>query len=277
MLAIATVAGMYVAHQRQKTAASRGLASEAASHLDDRSLAMLLSIESRRIADTVESRRARLTTIQRLANVEAFLWGHTDAVTKAVFSPDGETILSAGWDDRIIFWSAVTHQPIGQPVAAPRNLVSVAFDADGSRFGSASSGLVVVWDTKTRKPMGDPLHEEGDFTHVAFSPNGKLIAASTEPYGGHPSHVFVWDVASHKPVGEPILGSNFTFSPDNARLAVARYTDVVLYDIRYRRGVQRPLAGHTKNITWWLRDPKTRRLLFGCGNSEATGNVDGPR
>ncbi len=249
VLAIATAAGMYVAHQRQKTAASRALASEAASHLDDRSLAMLLSIESRRIADTVESRRALLTTIQRLPNVEAFLWGHTDAVTKAVFSPDGRTILSAGWDDRIIFWNAVTHQPIGQPVAAPKNLVSVAFDADGSRFGSASSGSVVVWDSKTRKPIGDPLHADGDFTHVAFSPDGKLIAASTEAYGGHPSHVFVWDVTSRQPVGEPILGSNFAFSPDNALLAVARYTDLVLYDIRSRRDVRRPLTGHTKNIS----------------------------
>ena len=106
MLALATVAGVYVAHQRQKIAGSRGLASEAASHVDDPSLAMLLSIEARRIADTVESRRALLTTIQRLPNVEAFLWGHTDAVTKAVFSPDGQTILSAGWDDRIILWNA---------------------------------------------------------------------------------------------------------------------------------------------------------------------------
>jgi WD40 repeat protein len=249
VLATATAAGMYVAHQRQKTAASRALASEAASHLDDRSLAMLLSIESRRIADTVESRRALLTTIQRLPNVEAFLWGHTDAVTRAVFSPDGQTILSAGWDDRIIVWNAVTHQPIGQAVAGPRNLVSVAFAPDGSRFGSASSGSVIVWDTKTRKPIGDPLHADGDFTHMAFSPDGKLIAASTEAYGGHPSHVFVWDVTSHQPVGEPILGSNFAFSPDSALLAVARYTDLVLYDIRSRRDVQRPLTGHTKNIS----------------------------
>ena len=249
VLAIATAAGMYAAHQRQKIAGSRGLASEAASHVDDPSLAMLLSIESRRIADTVESRRALLTTIQRLPNVEAFLWGHTDAVTKAVFSPDGQTILSAGWDDRIIFWNAATHQPIGQPIAAPKSLVSVAFDANGSRFASASSGSVVVWDSETCKPIGDPIHAAGDLTHVAFSPDGKLIAASTEAYGGHPSQVFVWDVASHQPIGEPIPGSNFAFSPDNALLAVARYADLFLYDIRSRRGVKRPLGGHTKNIT----------------------------
>jgi len=51
--------------------------------VDDRSLAMLLSIESGRIADTVESKRSLLTAIQRVANAEAFLWGHTNAVDES--------------------------------------------------------------------------------------------------------------------------------------------------------------------------------------------------
>ena len=242
VLGLAAVAGMYIAHQRQKTAASRALASEATSHLDDRSLAMLLSIESRRIADTVESRRALLATIQRVPNAEAFLWGHTDAVTKAEFSPDGRTILSAGWDNRIIFWSAATHQIIGQPVAGPKNLVSVAFNADGSQFASTASGSVVIWDTKSRQPVGQPLTAEEDFAHVAFSPNGKLIAASTEAYGGHPSHVFVWDVASHHLIGEPIPGSNLAFSPDDTLLAIARYENLILYDLKSHREVHNSLS-----------------------------------
>ena len=107
--------------------------------LDDRSLALLLSLESRRIADTVESRRSLLTTLQRVPHAEAFLWGHTDAVTQAVFSPDGQTVLSAGWDDRIILWSVSTRQPIGQPMAGPKGLVGVAFNPDGSQFASAGS------------------------------------------------------------------------------------------------------------------------------------------
>ena len=85
------IAGVFInkAHQRQKTGVSRTVASEATSQRDDRSLALLLSIESRRIADTVESRRSLLTALQHVPHVEGFLWGHTDAVTRAVFSPDG--------------------------------------------------------------------------------------------------------------------------------------------------------------------------------------------
>ena len=155
--------GLNMAHERQKIAASRALASEAISHVDDRSLAMLLSIESGRIADTVESKRALLTAIQRVANAEAFLWGHTDAVTKAVFSPDGQSVLSAGWDDRIVLWNATSHQPIGQPIPCPKGLVGVAFNPDGSQFASASSGSIVLWDTNSHQPIGEPFRAKEDF------------------------------------------------------------------------------------------------------------------
>lgn len=241
---------MNIAQQRQKTAASRALASEATSHLADRSLALLLSLESRRIADTVESRRSLLTAIQRVPHAEAFLWGHTAAVTKAVFSPDGQTVLSAGWDDRIVLWSVATHQQIGHPIAGLKGLVGVAFNPDGSRFASAASESILIWDTKTQKPVGQPLnYAKEDFIRVAFSPSGRLLAATTDAYGGHPARVFLWDVARHQLMGEPVEGANFAFSPDDSLLAIARYGDLILYDLRSHRVVKGPLTGHEKNIS----------------------------
>ena len=241
--------GMNMARQRQKTAASRALASEATSHVDDRSLALLLSLEARRIADTVESRRSLLSALQRVHPAETYLWGHTDAVTKAVLSPDSQIVLSAGWDDRIIMWNVSTRQPIGQPVPAPKNLVSVAFNRDGSQFASAGSGSVVIWDTRSQQRVGSPFEAKEDFNHVAFSSTGKLLAASTEAYGGHPARVFVWDVSSHQLIMEPIQGHTFAFSPDDAVLAIAQYEDLRLYDLRLHRIIKQPLTGHAKNIS----------------------------
>jgi WD40 repeat protein len=249
ILGLTAGVGIKMAHDRQKIAASRALASEAMSHVDDRSLAMLLSIESGRIADTVESRRALLAAIQRAPQVEAFLWGHTDAVTKAVFSPDGQSILSAGWDDRIVLWNATSHLPIGQPIPCPKGLVGVAFSPDGSQFASSSSGSIMLWDTKTRKPAGQALRAKEDFVHVGFSSKGDLLAASTEAYGGHPSVVFLWNLATRHLIGNPIPGANFAFSPDDSLLAVAQYGDLVLYDLRTHRAITKPLTGHGKNIS----------------------------
>jgi WD40 repeat protein len=266
ILGLTAAVGIKMAHDRQKIAASRALASEAMSHVDDRSLAMLLSIESGRIADTVESRRALLAAIQRAPQSEAFLWGHTDAVTKAVFSPDGRSILSAGWDDRIVLWNAASHQPIGQPIPCPKGLVGVAFNPDGSRFASASSGSIVVWDTKSRRPSGESLRAKEDFVHVGFSSKGDLIAASTEAYGGHPSRVYLWNLATHHLIGDPILGANFAFSPDDSILAVAQYGDLVFYDLRAHHAITKPLTGHPKNISSLSFSPD--------GSMVATGSED---
>lgn len=243
--------GMSLARQRQKTAASRALASEAASHLDDETdLALLLSLEARRIADTVESRRSLLTALQRIPGLAGFLWGHSDAVTKAVISPDGQTVLSAGWDDRIVLWSVSTHQAIGQPIAGPRDAVGVAFSPDGSRFASAGDGMIVIWDTSSHLPEGEPLKYAGEeFIHVAFSPNGKMLAASTDAYGAHPARIVLFDVATHGVVGSPIEGSTFAFSPDDTLLAIAQYENLALFDLRTHRATIKALTGHTRNIS----------------------------
>jgi WD40 repeat protein len=244
---IAAVA-LKVARDRQLIAVSRALASAAASPQDDRSLSMLLSLEARLKADTVESRRSLLASIQRVPNAEAFLWGHTDAATSAVFSPDGRTVLSAGWDDRLLIWSTATHQLLGQPIEAPKGLVGVAFSPDGARFAAAAKGTIVIWDTVSRQRVHELHNTDEEFEHVAFSPTGHLLAASTAAFGAHPSHVFLWDTASGTQVGEPILGSNFAFSADEGLLAIGRYEDLILFDLRSHREIPQPLTGHTKNI-----------------------------
>ena len=248
LLAMIAAAGLTMARQRQKIAASRALASEAVSHVTDRSLALLLSIESRRIADTVESRRSLLTSSQRLPSVEAFLWGHSDAVTKAVFSPDGKIVISAGWDNRIIFWSTATHRPIGQPLSTGRGLVSVAFNADGSQFAFSSYGSVVIRETASRKPPCPPFTANEEFVHVGFSSDGKLIAATTGAYGGHPSMVYVWNIASHQLIGNPIPGSTLAFDPQDSHLAIGQFEKLILYDLRANRIFHLPLEGLTRNI-----------------------------
>jgi len=251
LLALVAGIGMNMARQRQKIALSRALASVATSHLDDRSeLALLLSLEARRIADTVESRRSLLAALQHIPQDTVFLWGHKDSVTKAIFSPDGRTVLSVGWDNHIILWSVATHQAIGQPIAAPKGAVSVAFSPDGSQFASGGSGLILIWDTGSHQPVGEPFKYAGeDFTHVAFSPSGRMLAASTAAYGAHPSRVFLWDIASHRLFGSPIEGSTFAFSPDSILLAIAQYENLTLYDVRTHRAINKNFTGHTKNIS----------------------------
>jgi WD40 repeat protein len=274
------------AHQRQKVAASRALASEAASPLDDRSLGLLLSIESRRIADTVESRRSLLAAIQRVPHAQAFLWGHGDAITSAAFSPDGKTILSAGWDNQVILWNAATYQQIGPALKTSKDLVGVAFSPDGKQFAASAGGAVTMWDAASRAALGEPFKADEDFLHVAFSSTGKLLAANTAPYGAHPARVYVWDVATGKPFGDAILGSAFAFSPDDSLLAVADHENLQLYELRSHKAIGRPLTGHSKDITAIAFSPDAEVVaagaednsivLWGVKDQQVLGTLKGP-
>jgi WD40 repeat protein len=238
----------YAADQRQQIASSRALAA-ASSQAGDPALGILLALEAHRISDTVESRSALLSRLQEVRHVNAFLWGHTDGVTRAIYSPDGTTILSAGWDNQIILYNAATYAMLGKRIATPKGLVGVAIKEDGSQFASANQDLVGVWDTATQKMIGSPLSYPGEeFEHVGFSPDGKLLAASTAAYGGHPSKVIVWDLASRRVIASP-EGHCFAFSPDNSLLAICYYTDLRFFDLRTRKLLKQTLPGHSKNIS----------------------------
>jgi WD40 repeat protein len=247
-LGIIAALAIDAAHQRQRIAASRALASAASSPLDDRSLALLLSIESGRIVDTVESKRSLLAAIQRAPHAEAFLWGHSDAVTSAAFSPDGQSVLSAGWDNQLILWNAATYRQIGPAIKAPKDLVGVAFSPDGAKFAASAGGVVTLWDTASRAIIGAPFKADENFLHVAFSSTGKWLATNTAPYGAHPARVYVWNVTSGKQFGDPILGSTFAFNPDDSMIAIADHETLTLYDLGSHRMIGHALAGPSNDI-----------------------------
>ena len=257
-----------MSYQRQKTAASRALASEATSHLDDRPLALLLSMEARRIADTVESRRSLLTALQRVPHAEAFLWGHTDAVTRAVFSPDGQTVLSAGWDDRMILWRVSTRQPIGQPVEGPKSLVGVAFNPDGSQFASAGSASVVIWDTGSRQPVGAPFttDRKEQFEKVVSRSVGNCLPPVRPPLAVTRLR---WCCGMWPPANGSGSRSKEPASPSVPMILCWRSHDIKNWFSTIFAPIDwshRPLNGHPENITSVAFSPD--------GTTVATGSSD---
>ena len=164
--------------------------------------------------------------------------------------------------------------------------VSVAFNPDGSRFASAGNKSIVMWDTSSEQPVGAPFtYQEEQFVQVAFSISGKVLAASTDAYGGHPSSVILWDVASRQPIGnrskDPTLPS--------ARMTLCwRYPDITnsfsmafapiacahdLSPATPRIFVRLRSAGVRRS---WLPGPKTTRLWFGMSKATPAGYVGRP-
>jgi WD40 repeat protein len=151
------------------------------------------------------------------------LAGHTDAVYALAFSPNGQTLATAGYDRLIHLWK-LPAAPGAKPDRTLRDhsdtIYALAFRPDGLRLASASADRSVkVWDPAT----GQRLHTLRDSTDwvytVAWNPRTGQLAA-----GGVDKALRVWELtadggklvraafAHEKPIGR------IAFSPDGDRL-----------------------------------------------------------
>jgi WD40 repeat protein len=147
------------------------------------------------------------------------LVGHQGPISRAFFSPDGNTICSCSEDDTIKLWDASTGREIFTLKGHKGFVYSACFSPDGKKIASGSwDQTIKLWDvhsgleTNTLKGHLEPVK------HVAFSPDGKRIVS-----GSWGRIVKVWDTASGLELlslsghSDEILYA--CFSPDGKKIA----------------------------------------------------------
>src|SRR5207248_2893166 len=70
------------------------------------------------------------------------LQGHTGWVTSVAFSPDGQRLASASWDQTVKVWDATTGQVVRTFKGHTGQVLSVAFSPDGRRLAFGGQGGV---------------------------------------------------------------------------------------------------------------------------------------
>ncbi|NBO92476.1 MAG: hypothetical protein EBV06_09240 [Planctomycetia bacterium] len=178
------------------------------------------------------------------------LEGHRSYVSGIVLA--GKSLVSAGWDRRLIWWEVEKRQPIRIVDAHQRWIRQLTSSPDQKLLASISDDMTCkLWETTTGKLVRELKGHESrlpkyDYPNklyaCAFSPDGKLIAAADEL-----CQVIIWETTGGKEAARidtksflkqdwdrnnhPYGGlRSITFTPDGKSLILAgmQNTDVAI-------------------------------------------------
>ncbi len=113
---------------------------------------------------------------------------HSDGVTCAVFSPDGQMLATSGYDGAIKLWSPAAAQDLPGFQSKIGPIMAIAFSPDGARLAAGGCRFnqdqvineFAVWDVPSRKLLATiPAHRDA-VSCVAFLPNNKSLLTGSE-------------------------------------------------------------------------------------------------
>ncbi|SIO65102.1 RNA polymerase sigma factor, sigma-70 family [Singulisphaera sp. GP187] len=151
---------------------------------------------------------------------------HEGNVVRALFSPDGRTLATAGWDKAVRFWDFKTGETIPglDLLKESSSPLAVDYSPDGHFLAvGREDGTVQLWDATAKRERFRSKLPGGRVRGIAFAPDGTTFASSSSD----DKCVRLWDVAT----GRELQSLEFrdeqddhcgpvAFSPDGHRLAL---------------------------------------------------------
>jgi len=277
--------------QALRRARAQALASASAGELrENPMLALLLAREAARILPT-PGVMGRLRDALRHSHERAAFLGHERAtegeihsgVNEAIFTPDGECVVTAGHDGTVRFWDLDGKQ-LRRLEGHRKGATSLVFSPFGALLVSASSDDTArIWSNgKTvavckghlpyyDRSQGSTSSMQSFPTRVVMSPKGDRIATTAQD-----STIRIWDldgteraVIRVESIGLPYLAAQLRFSPEGDRLLTSQPLSkhATLWDLDGRE-VKR--YEHRASVNDCDLSPRGTHVLAGCRDNNAT-------
>jgi eukaryotic-like serine/threonine-protein kinase len=180
------------------------------------------------------------------------------------FSPDGNTILTAGSDSSPRLWEAASGRRLDQALNQTGPVSSVTFSPDGKSIvtGSIYDRMARQWETAAGRPIGQPRKHAGPVWSVSFSPDGKTILS-----GSSDKTARLWDAETGRVIGLPVEHAgpvnSVTFSPDGRTILTGCQDKTARqWDVASGRPAGQPMehAGEVRSVAF---SPNGRLVLTG--------------
>jgi WD40 repeat protein/serine/threonine protein kinase len=194
--------------------------------------------------------------------------GHTDRLRAAAFSPDGQRVVTASFDDTARIWDAHTGRELVRLRGHTDHLIAAAFSVDGRRVITASYDKTArIWDATTGGQLAVLRGHSDRLRSLALSADGRRIVT-----GSFDKTARVWDAASGREllqlIGHTDVLAAVAFSPDGRHIVTgsmdksARIWDGV-------SGRQILLLAHPDRVISVAYSPDGRRIVTGSADNMA--------
>jgi len=195
--------------------------------------------------------------------------GHTGIVWDAVWAPNGQRIASAGFDQTVQVWDALTGDNVLIYHGHSDQVETVAWSLDGRYLASGGKdNTVQVWDASTGALVITYTNHTGHVLGVAWSPdNGRIASASFD------GTVQVWSVSSGTPLqvwrGHSGRVQCVAWSPDGKLVASGGYDHTAqVWNPSVGNGLT-TYTGHSDVVSSVAWSPDSARVVSGSNDQTA--------
>jgi WD40 repeat protein len=209
--------------------------------------------------------------------------------TRAVFTPDGQRVVTSSTDGTLRVWDANSGKELERTATLPREINALALAPDGRMALVASNSELSLWNLQTRTEVRRFDGKMIGIRALAFSLDGqRALAGGGGSQGGQPvdTEVRCYDVQSGRELGRspphPDSLTAVAFTPDGRTvLSVDRARNVRSWDVSGLQvaakpvpanedslGAVRKYAGHRSPVRSVAVSPDGKRVLTGSVRGE---------
>ena len=146
---------------------------------------------------------------------------HPKGINSVVFSLDGPTFATIGYDNAAYLWEGKTGNHKITLIGHTKQVSCIAYSPDGKTIATGSyDGTIRLWDAATGTHQTTLPSAVGGVRSLAYSPDGNTIV-----YGGRNGDVQLWDTQALKfkstLTGHTARVESIAYAPDGNTIATA--------------------------------------------------------